>query len=154
MNCKPGGMIDIPAVCFSIPRTRLIVRGISTARANDYAARGVPEHFLALAGIDRFRMDVHRPARRPRVVYSALEPPWASIFVELKGRVYTRLEIQVELITQVTILDQCPLRPIFRTRVSATDILCAAAARGPMLGHNDISKTGVRHNSSLRYFSQ
>src|SRR5438445_7371025 len=44
MNSKPGGMIDIPAVGFSILRTRLVVRSISIARANDYAARCVPEH--------------------------------------------------------------------------------------------------------------
>src|SRR5206468_12111733 len=154
MESKPGGWIDILAVGFSILRTRLVVRSISRDHANDHSARGVPEHLLALAGIDRFRTDVYGAARRPSAVYSALEPAWASRFIPLKGRVHTRLEIQLEYITQVTILDDWPLRPIFLTRVSATDIFGAGAARGLMLGHNDISKTGVGHNSSLRYFSQ
>src|SRR5213593_1605587 len=99
MNSKPGGMIDIPSFRFTIPRTRLVVRSISMACTNDHAARGVPEHLLALAGIHRFRTHLHRAARGPRAVYSALEPPWASIFVPLKGRVHTRLGIQLEYIT-------------------------------------------------------
>src|SRR5213594_1938286 len=89
MESKPGGWIDILAVGFSILRTRLVVRSISRDHANDHSARGVPEHLLALAGIDRFRTDVYGAARRPSAVYSRSNQPGRRDSFHSKA-VYTR----------------------------------------------------------------
>ena len=92
---------------------------------------------------------------------------WTTVFVELEGRVDARLEINIEPITEIAIVDQRPPRPkfklhrlrtlrvatnkersipVFRTRVSTTNIFSAAEARLPV--HDNVSKTRLGHNAS------
>src|SRR5439155_24337446 len=122
--------------------------------------RSVPEHFLPLARVDRFRTHMHGAARRFARFYLRREASWTTVFVQLEGRVDERLEINIELITEIAILDQRPpgptfklhrlrtLRvatnnerpiPVFRTRVSTTNIFSAAEARLPL--HDNVSNS-------------
>jgi hypothetical protein len=77
-------------------------------RSNDHSAGSVPEHFPALACINRFRMHVYGSAGRSVDWSSRRGRGRVSVLRQMKGRINTGIEVQVELRMELAILDQPP----------------------------------------------